>query len=360
MAYHDTANGYASYPILESECCAKPRYLLRNNTSGVFVKQYYFFCVALLTTITANATGEIAKKTVFIQQPEVCSTETTGETRQLTSDGIFKWCPRWSPDGKRIAFMSGADRGDSLGHLKIISEDGSLQRDIPIRPKGNNAVDSLRLVEGMIWMADDRILIYGRANPSTVEYAVVDVKSGKETGAYRCDGYSLAISPDGNHAACWGLVRHQGRDSLEFQSLEVDRKSVFPPENVFVDLLTKPVWSGMSNAVAIIYSYLNGPEPAIQEGWPQDHHVAVWTADAGAATYALPEGLFAADVQLLWDADNLFLLKDEVIYRLDSKSHPPAWIRLAAQSAIYSTMKESFDSVVDESPNSNRDVWPKR
>jgi len=256
--------------------------------------------------------------------------------------------------------MSGADRRDSLGHLKIISEDGALQRDIPIRPKGNNAVDSLRLVEGLIWMTDDRILIYGRANPSTVEYAVVDVKSGKETGAYLCDGYSLAISPDGNHAACWGLVRHQGSDSSEFQSLEVDRKSVFPPENMLVDLLTKPVWSGMSNAVAIIYSYLNGPEQAIQEGFPQNHHAAVWKADAGAATYALPEGLFAADVQLLWDADNLFLRTDEVIYRLDSKSPSPVWIRLAAQSVMYSTMKESFDSVIDESPNSNRDVWPKR
>ena len=43
-----------------------------------------------------------------------------GELVQLTSDGLTKANPKFSPDGTRIAYTTTVDGGAIAGHLRII------------------------------------------------------------------------------------------------------------------------------------------------------------------------------------------------------------------------------------------------
>jgi TolB protein len=52
----------------------------------------------------------------------VMNDDGTGVTR-LTSDPNSDWCPVWSPDGTRIAFMS--NRDDSRGEIYVMNADGT-------------------------------------------------------------------------------------------------------------------------------------------------------------------------------------------------------------------------------------------
>jgi Tol biopolymer transport system component len=55
----------------------------------------------------------------------VMNTDGTGLTR-LTTNGVPDFAPAWSPDGRRIAFISGRDHpGDSAGDLYTMNVDGS-------------------------------------------------------------------------------------------------------------------------------------------------------------------------------------------------------------------------------------------
>ena len=55
-----------------------------------------------------------------------------GNQRRLTTNRHQDWDPAWSPDGKRIAFVSSEDRNISVGHwqIHVMDADGGNQRNL--------------------------------------------------------------------------------------------------------------------------------------------------------------------------------------------------------------------------------------
>ena len=71
---------------------------------------------------------------------DLCVMDSSGEfLRQLTSNSIPEYTPRWSPDGLRLAFgMSSA--GEDHWDIYIINADGTGLRQLTDTPEGYTAI----------------------------------------------------------------------------------------------------------------------------------------------------------------------------------------------------------------------------
>jgi len=109
--------------------------------------------------------------------------------------------------------------------LVTMRPDGTLLRQVPFRPAEAH-VSGMRFIEGLEWISDRDIVVYGSLNPSTVEYAVVDLQAGKEVRSHLVDGYRWAASPDGSHAAYAGYLPHFTPEAERRPQLCFDRPRV--------------------------------------------------------------------------------------------------------------------------------------
>jgi hypothetical protein len=66
-----------------------------------------------------------------------------------------------------------------MADIVVMRTDGSLLKEIHFRPVGE-AVSGMRGVEQMEWISERRLVVSGSINPSTGEYAVIDVETGKQ------------------------------------------------------------------------------------------------------------------------------------------------------------------------------------
>jgi Tol biopolymer transport system component len=115
------------------------------------------------------------------------------DRRQLTSGDERTALPRWSPDGKQIAFVS-LKAGESW-KLYLVSADGGTPR--PVVKENGSQIDAN-------WSADGQQLMFGDYSHASggINIRLLDFKTGKLTTIPGSQGlFSPRWSPDGQHLA---------------------------------------------------------------------------------------------------------------------------------------------------------------
>ena len=151
------------------------------------------------------------------------------KVRRLTNDPLYNTSPRWSPDGRTIAFdidlhSAGAGKGQQYD-LFIMNVDGSNQRNLTQHP----ALDV-----GPSWSPDGhRLAFVSTRTRNRWEIYMMDIASGKVeqlTDSTKVDGYatSLSWSPDGKHIAYELAMAGKGRD---IYIMNADGKNARPLSN---------------------------------------------------------------------------------------------------------------------------------
>src|SRR5215469_15306031 len=114
------------------------------------------------------------------------------ERLQLTNSESISALPRWSPDGKRIAYMS-AEKGKPWKILLIAADGGTAKPLLPDSPSESDPV----------WSPDSAQLAFGTGIPEATKsstIAIMDMKSGKVSTVPGSDGlFSPRWSPDGRY-----------------------------------------------------------------------------------------------------------------------------------------------------------------
>jgi len=115
--------------------------------------------------------------------------------RQIPTPGIVDIeLPRWSPDGKEIAFMG--KRADSPWRIYVSSADGTDIREASAGDDNQGAPT---------WSPDGRRLVYGRVfcqEEKTCAIGEIDLETGQQTVVQGSEGLSTARwSPDGKYIA---------------------------------------------------------------------------------------------------------------------------------------------------------------
>jgi eukaryotic-like serine/threonine-protein kinase len=125
--------------------------------------------------------------------------KTDGSERfQLTSSPMQAYLPRWSPDGKRIAFNVTGPGATS--HIYIIPAEGGKPERLTHEQAFENDVS---------WSADGKTLVFQRYGPDQpIDIHLVDVATGHVTKLAGSEGlYSPRWSPDGRYIAA---LHHDG------------------------------------------------------------------------------------------------------------------------------------------------------
>jgi hypothetical protein len=264
----------------------------------------------LLLALGADS-GNEAPKSVFLRNSEIYVAEAGSmEARQLTTDGLPKSFPVWSKDGTRIAFERGAE-GRALADLVTMRPDGTGLQVVPFRPIEANVL-GMRFVEGIEWISDQRVVVYGGVNPSTVEYAVVDLAAGKEVKWYAVDGFEWTASPDGSHAAYVGGIPHFTPEADRRPQLCLDDECVmgqpfrgYPQSGSHAEFGTPPVWSPDGKAVAI----------ATENYATKARAFIVRPLNGRPSAYPFPAGV-SDPFQLAWDSKGLVVTSGSLVWRL--------------------------------------------
>jgi hypothetical protein len=162
--------------------------------------------VQLLQVPGSASDGPVAES-AYIERNEVYVVlRGSDQARRITNDGTRKGYLVVSGDGRRVAFARETG-GDELADIMVAGADGSGAREIHFRPSDAH-ISGMRFVEGLMWITGNLLAAYGGVDPSTVEYAVTDVTTGKEVEGYLVDGFAFAPSPDGSHVAYEGYIPH--------------------------------------------------------------------------------------------------------------------------------------------------------
>jgi Tol biopolymer transport system component len=129
------------------------------------------------------------------------------ERRQLTYPPLVASMPRWSPDGKRIAFAAATSANSRLKVFVMSADGGTPQELLP---------DESRNVDDPIWAPDGNSLIFSRSpvwgstNPKDFVLVRLDLKSGKLSELPGSDGlFGPRWSPDGRYLS--GLNSNQDK-----------------------------------------------------------------------------------------------------------------------------------------------------
>jgi Tol biopolymer transport system component/DNA-binding winged helix-turn-helix (wHTH) protein len=119
------------------------------------------------------------------------------EARQLTYGPLIASLPRWSPDGKRIAFCAASSINHPLGAFVISAEGGTPQEIWK---------DQSRQLSDLNWAPDGNTLIFSRGptwggtNPQDFVLVRLDLKNGKLAEVPGSTGlYAPRWSPDGRY-----------------------------------------------------------------------------------------------------------------------------------------------------------------
>ena len=124
------------------------------------------------------------------------------ERLQLTSPPMGSALPRWSPDGKQIAF-AGAEPGQPWGIYVVSADGGAPQAVVPQEPN--------RTDPG--WLPDGNSLIYGDSFISEAAITGIhwlDLRTHQTSILPGSEGlWSPRVSPDGRYVACLNRDAHR-------------------------------------------------------------------------------------------------------------------------------------------------------
>jgi len=221
----------------------------------------------LLLAIAVSASAQVAHS-VFLRNSEIYITaDGSSEPRQLTGDGREKRQLVQTKDGSRFAFVR--ESQGVKADIVVMEPDGKMVREILFRPVEETWI-GMRWVEHLQWISNQRLVASGSVNPSTSEYAVIDVEAGQQVTGYFVDGFAWAASPDAAHAAYVGFVQHfmpEANRRPQFcidDECNLDKSSGYPAPDVHLEFTSAPLWSDDSKAVVMIAEeYGTGTERVI-------------------------------------------------------------------------------------------------
>jgi dipeptidyl aminopeptidase/acylaminoacyl peptidase len=98
-----------------------------------------------------------------------------GEAIPLTAEGVSSWHPRWSPDGRYLAFLS--DRKDDKDQVWVLDRRGG---------EAQRLVETVQDVHDFAWSPDSKRLVLLLQDPSPEELAAADARKCEESEDKDC------------------------------------------------------------------------------------------------------------------------------------------------------------------------------
>jgi eukaryotic-like serine/threonine-protein kinase len=197
---NELATGPLSWGQMAPSPDGKKLYVDGYDKRGELVR-YDAHSHAFLPYLSGISAGELVFSSdgqwvVYVSYPEgsLWKCRADGSERfQLTYPPMTAVLPRWSPDGKQIAFVN--DQVGKLWRILLISADGGAPQEA--YPDSRNPVDPT-------WSPDGKQLAFGRllipGSAEKIEINVLDLTSHRVSVVSNSDGlFSPRWSPDGKH-----------------------------------------------------------------------------------------------------------------------------------------------------------------
>lgn len=181
------------------------------------------------------------------------------EGELLQPKGSANFFPRWSPDGKAVAFLTN-EGADYLGQTALVVRD---------QASGKTKALKAGVHYAFSWSPDGRQIVYSRKSENNPGHAVVydlfiyDLKSGKEkrlTTAARAQ--SPSWSPDGKSIAC--VINGDGTQNLALYDLAKKQLKILSTYKNQEQVYT-PQWSPDGRKILFCYSRLRGRDAYLHD-----------------------------------------------------------------------------------------------
>jgi len=181
-------------------------------------------------------------------QPRLFIANSDGGGERILVDQPVSGAGRWSPDGKRIAYLVPSDGVISLW---------------TIGPDGEDAKQIIQGVDSFDWYLDDRRGVITRQQGTHSEMVAVDLETGQEQSLFVGPFVEMDVAPDGSAVAfCFGPGH---------MSMGVARLKLEPPKEPG----GLPTAKGDPEYVV----QADGPWHAHNGGWSWDSKSLVYTRD---------------------------------------------------------------------------------
>jgi dipeptidyl aminopeptidase/acylaminoacyl peptidase len=227
-----------------------------------------------------------------------------GRPRQITATQRYKRTPRWSTDGKWIAYVAMQENG--RGDIHLVSPDGSSSA-----PLAQTSADEI----GPVWSPDSREIAFVERTSSGSRIMAMEVQTRALREIAAIDASDLHWSPDGRHIAFVADPLQSRRDERDNKDIFIVPASGGPPRLLtpgtprFRDV--SPSWSPDSRQIVYVseetgFSNLyivdveNGEQRALTAG-KADALTPRWSPDGARVAYVRNENflfhVFTIDVE---------------------------------------------------------------
>jgi hypothetical protein len=214
---------------------------------------WIFLAVALAIAGIGRTADTTPPNAVFVKGTELYSMSAEGTNLTRLAEGGGADLPRWSPDGRRIAYITGAKA--AMGRFIVIAADGTKLTELTIRPDEAH-VRGMRFIEKLTWLDKRYVVLGGSVNPYNCEDVVLDTETGDEIEWHFGVCGTFVRSPNGKSTAYWGTEAmapiEEKRETLVVSGAVVCPRTDYPQVEDNLQFLSNPSWAADSQRVALV------------------------------------------------------------------------------------------------------------